>query len=156
MFGGIGVGVAALYYVFNMRATLQTRQAQLFMQSFNLWLWQGYADKLVELLLTQQWSDFDDWREKYGGLKNPAGASAYFTLDTYFEGIGTLVKRKLIDPHLVDDLMGSDIIMYWKKMRPVAEGLRKQEGLATWAENSEYLYDEMRKIYREQQPDVKI
>ena len=126
------------------------------MQSFNLWLAQGYADKLVELLTAQQWNDFDDWREKYGARKNPSGASVYFTLDTYFEGLGTLVKRKLINPHLVDDLMGSDILIYWKKMRPVADGLRKQEGWATWAENSEFLYEAILKIYREQQPNIKI
>ena len=31
MVAATGVLVAAIYYVFNMRATLQTRQAQLFM-----------------------------------------------------------------------------------------------------------------------------
>jgi hypothetical protein len=41
-------------------------------------------------------------------------------------------------------------------MRPVAEGLRKQEGWATWAENSEYLYDEVVKVFGEQRPEIKI
>lgn len=126
------------------------------MQSFNLWLAQGYADKLTELLFQQKWRNFEDWSEKYGQENNPAGASVYFTLDTYFEGIGTLVRRRLIDPHLVDDLMGIDIIGYWKKMRPIAEGIRKMEGFATWAENSEFLYDEVVKIYREQHPEIVI
>jgi hypothetical protein len=43
------------------------------------------------------------------------------------------VRRSLIDPHLVDDLMGMDIIWYWKKMRPIAEGLRKREDWAARA-----------------------
>jgi hypothetical protein len=33
--GSLGVFVAAVYYVFNMRTTLQTRQAQLFMQIYS-------------------------------------------------------------------------------------------------------------------------
>jgi len=45
MFGGIGIGVAAIYYIFNMRAQTRTREAQLFMQSFNIWLTQGFIEK---------------------------------------------------------------------------------------------------------------
>jgi hypothetical protein len=138
-----------------MKATLQTRQAQLFMQSFNLWLTQGYADKLVELSL-QERSDFDDWWEKYSPKKkNLVTASVFYTIDTYFEG-RYLSQEELIDPHLVDDLSGSDIIHYCKRMCLIAEGMRKRYGWSSWAENSEYLYDEMLNLYKQQHPETKI
>jgi hypothetical protein len=35
MVAATGVLIAAIYYIFNMRATLQTRQAQLFTQYLN-------------------------------------------------------------------------------------------------------------------------
>ena len=37
MVAATGVLIAAVYYVLNMRATLQTRQAQLFMQMYERW-----------------------------------------------------------------------------------------------------------------------
>lgn len=146
----MGVLVAAIYYILNLRATLQTRQAQLFMQSFNLWLASKFDDKLTDLLFRQKWSDYDDWKEKFGPVNNPQAASNYTSVDTFFEGLGTLVRRRLIDPGLVDDLMGGDIIAYWSKMRPIAEGLRR-EYMSTFSENSEYLYDVVKKIYEKRQ-----
>jgi len=158
---GLTVSIAAIYYMLtlrytrmNMKNTLETRQAQLFMQLFDRWLASGYAEKLVKLLFHQEWKDYEDWSEKYGPERNPEAANVYFTLDTYFEGIGTLVKRGLIDPSLVHDLLGSDIVAYWGKMRPIAEGIRKNRNIPSWAENSEYLYDEIRKIYKQQHPET--
>jgi hypothetical protein len=166
---GVSVSVAAIYYMFTLRINMriqqltlkaqeqsvETRQAQLFMQSFNLWITSGLIDKYIELM-NQQWKDYNEWAEKYGPKTNPEGALVYARLDTFFEGIGTLVKKKLVDPWLVDEFMGSDVIRYWKKMRPIAEGTRKLDGWETWAENSEYLYDEVVKIYREQHPEIII
>ncbi len=133
--------------------TLETRQAQLFMQSFNIWLTQGFIEKSLELA-NQEWRDFEEWSNKYGFKNNPNAAIKYFTVDTFFEGLGVLVKRKLVDPWLVDEFMSADIIAYWNKMRPVAEGIRRQGGWELWAENSEYLYDEVYKVYKQQHPDL--
>ena len=160
MVAATGVLVAAVFYILNLRvsqrnmkANLETRQAQLFMQSFNLWLTSGMIENYLELF-QQDWKTYEEWVEKYGMKNNPKAALIYFKLDTFFEGIGVLVKRKLVDPWLVDEFMSSDIISYWEKMRPVAEGIRKQQGRETWAENSEYLYDEVLKVYKQQHPDL--
>ncbi|MHA2380716.1 MAG: DUF4760 domain-containing protein [Candidatus Thorarchaeota archaeon] len=169
IFAGVSIGVAAIYYMLTLRYTrrnqeltlkaqeqaLETRQAQLFMQLFDRWLASGYAEKLVELLFHQEWKDYEDWLEKYGPERNPEAANVYFTLDTYFEGIGTLIKRKLVDPSLVDDLMGSDIVTYWDKIRPIAEGIRKNRNIPSWAEHSEYLYNVVSEIFYKQHPELK-
>jgi hypothetical protein len=134
---------------------LETRQAQLFMQLFDRWLASGYAEKLVELLFHQEWKDYKDWEEKYGPERNPEAANVYFTLDTYFEGVGTLVERKLVDPSLVEDLMGWDIVTYWDKIRPIAEGIRKNRNIPSWAEKSEYLYNQIFAIAEKEHSELK-
>jgi len=48
MVAATGVLVAAGYYVLNMRTQTRTREAQLFMQSFNIWLTQ-IMDRYLEL-----------------------------------------------------------------------------------------------------------
>jgi hypothetical protein len=181
MVAATGVLVAAAYYILNLRVsqrnqeislknqelsqktqelmlkaqeqTLETRQVQLFMQYFNFWMSPGYLEKFVELL-NQQWSDFDDYMEKYGYGNNPSGFQAYATIENYYGGLGLLVRRGLVDPHLVHDLMDTDIINYWDKMRPILEGMRRDKKLATWGENSEYLYNVVSKIYREKHPNL--
>lgn len=40
------------------------------------------------------------------------------SLGTYFEGIGVLVKRNLVDPSMVDDLMSGRFIDFWEAMGP--------------------------------------
>jgi hypothetical protein len=102
----------------------------------------------------QEWKDYDDWKEKYGPTTNPQAASNYTAVDTFFEGLGTLVKRNLIDPELVDDLMGGDIVAYWSKMRPIADGVRR-DYMPTFAENSEYLYNIVKEIYEKQPQELK-
>jgi hypothetical protein len=158
----ISLTIGVIYHIMTLRNTrktqeqaLETRQAQLFMQLFDRWLASGYAEKLVELLFHQEWKDYKDWEEKYGPERNPDAANIYFTLDTYFEGIGVLVKRKLVDPSLVDDLMGGDIVMYWDKIRPIAEGIRKNRNIPSWAEYSEYLYNVVSEIVYKQHPELR-
>lgn len=43
----------------------------------------------------------------------------------YFEGVGVLVSRHLIDIDLVEDLMGNHIVWVWEKIEPVVQELRK-------------------------------
>ena len=133
--------------------SLETRQTQLFMQYFNFWMSPGYLEKFIEVM-NQQWSDFDDYMEKYGYRTNPSGFLAYTTIENFYGGLGVLVKRGLVNPHLVHDLLDTDIINYRNKMRPIAEGMRRDKEWATWGENSEYLYGEVYKIYREKHPDL--
>jgi hypothetical protein len=67
----------------------------------------------------------------------------------FFEGVGILLHKKLIDIELVDDLFSSPIIMIWEKTLPITKALReyfKRPQLSEWFE---YLYNEMKK--REQQ-----
>ena len=67
----------------------------------------------------------------------------------FFEGIGILLRRKLIDIALVDDLFSSDVIITWHKMKPIVEGWRKQFNRPQMSEWFEYLYNEMKKRERQ-------
>ena len=70
-------------------------------------------------------------------------------MGTFFEGIGVLLKRKLIDIELVDDLFSEPIRTLWVNMKPMIDGSRKYLNQPRVFEWFEYLYNEMKK--REQQ-----
>ncbi len=66
-------------------------------------------------------------------------------MGTYYKGVGLLVRRKLIDLNLVEELMGISIVLHWEKSGPIIKELRERLNLPQFAEWFEYLYNEMQK-----------
>ena len=62
----------------------------------------------------------------------------------YLEGIGILVRRKLVDIDLVYDFWSGDIATLWEKLKPIVEG-EKRKWKYPLLLNSEYLYNEIKK-----------
>ena len=89
-------------------------------------------------VLKRDVKDFDDYEKKIGW-------SEVLEVGMFFEGIGVLLKRKLINIDLVDDLFTGPIKMTWEKMEYVTKKARKQRELPTIFEWFEYLYNEMQK-----------
>jgi hypothetical protein len=55
-----------------------------------------------------------------------------------------LVKRELIDPGLVDELMGTSIILHWEKSGSIMKEFRERHWPHAY-EWFEYLYNEIKK-----------
>jgi len=99
-------------------------------------------------VLNLEFKDYDDFVKKYGPpLVEKPEQMAIMTIGNYFEAIGALLGRKLLDIDLVWDYWGGTFIMLWEKLKPYAEGLEKE--YSQRGDNAEYLYGEMKK--REQQ-----
>jgi hypothetical protein len=93
-----GVIAGLSYYVMNVKnsqrmhkMTLETRQAQLFMQVYNRWASRDVT-KMEYDFQQWEWDDYDDYVRKYHDSEN---RSLSTTLGKYYEGIGVLVKRGL-------------------------------------------------------------
>jgi hypothetical protein len=99
--------------------------------------------------------DFDDWWERYGPENNMEFFKRWFSMVAYFEGIGILVKRRLIDPAFVDDILSGPILLAWEKHELIHRGIRERYGWPQWQEWQEYLTDEIKKIVDMQHPDFR-
>ena len=73
------------------------------------------------------------------------GLSLGLHVGLFFEQIGVLLHRKLIDIGLVDDLFSSPIKSTWEKMEPLESVARKYYNSPQIGEWFEYLYNEMQK-----------
>jgi len=140
----LSVMVAAVYYVFNLRGNTRTRQAQLFMQLYDRFhdtqFWKQYG----EIIFLSEWTSWDDFWGKYGPTNIDAFAD-WMSFGTYFSGIGVLLKEKMIDVRIVDNLVGDYVFWVWEKLRTLsdemgAKGQKPQSIL--WIE---YLYNEINK-----------
>jgi hypothetical protein len=159
---GILVGIA--YYLVIMRntqktrelalnaqeQTLETRQAQLFMQLYSQWT--GGIRKQWEKMRLWEWDDYDDYMEKFGDLESHMDV---MTVGAFFEGIGVIVKRKLIEPSFVDDLFSGAIIRFWEKTHDIAMELRERLNYPQTYEHVEYLYHQIKPIVEQQHPELK-
>jgi hypothetical protein len=154
----ITVSIAAIYYTMTLRYTrrnqdlqLETRQAQLFMQIYNT-ITEERFNRMFYEVQDYQWKDYDEYVEKY--QENIEPRSKLSALANYFEGVGVLVKRGLIDVSFVDDLMSGGTILFWEKFEDVNKEMRKRNNWPQMVENVEYLYERVRSITEEQHPEI--
>ena len=135
-----GVIVGVIFAVLQLRGLVKTRQTDLVMR-----LYSTFGSKEFQREWTKIWNteykNYKDFVKKEELVAPEAGL--------FFEGVGVLLHRKLIDISLVDDLFSAPIKMAWEKIKPIVQDARKQLDQPQYAEWVEYLYNEMQK--REQQ-----
>lgn len=152
---GISVSLAAVYYAMTLRRQQETRNAQVFIQLYQKAMDQGYIRSLTEAVWLQKDDGFDEWWEKHGPESDIEFFVRWFSGLVFYESVGILVKKKMVDPAIVDDLMSGPIMLAWEKYEPIIMGIREREGWPQFQEYQEYLTGEIRKIVDRQHPDFR-
>jgi hypothetical protein len=102
--------------------------------------------------MEMSFTDFDDYLSKID--VNPELYDKGRSLGSFYEGIGVLVSRNLIDPFIVDDLMSNAILRYWEKYEPIMAEIRVRENYPQAGEWAEYLYNVIKPIVDRQHPEL--
>jgi hypothetical protein len=129
----------------NQQVAFETRQAQLFMQIHSQWKDREFIRRFYDTLNNWEWKDNKDFWSKYGQEANEEAFITMIEIAWYFEGVGHLLRDKLIDIRLVEALYVDRVIRIWEKMYPITVGLRESERNPDYYGNFEYLYREMKK-----------
>ncbi len=155
------VTIAAIYYMFTLRINmktqqltlqtqkqnLETRQSQILMSIYQSMSTPEYQRAWYETVTLWHWTDFDDFMKKY----SPVGDLDEWTKRSFvgcqMNGLGVLVKNGLIDARMVDDLMPFFVIGYWEKFADITRETRARFNQPIAEEYTEYLYNEVKKIY---------
>jgi hypothetical protein len=136
-----GVLIAAIYYVLQIRNQTKIRQTDLVMRLYSTFGSKEFQDAWTRIE-SIEFKNYDEYVKK-------CGLGDYAQCATFFEGIGVLLQKKLIDINLVDALFSVPLKFMYERMKPIIEGNREQLHNQRVFENFEYLYNEMKK--REQQ-----
>lgn len=135
---------AAAYYFVVSSNTIRNRKAQLFMNLYQQFSSSEFMKPWSEIFFEWKWEDFDDYLNRYGPSSNLDAFEKYCTVAAYFEGIGVLVKQRLIDIDIVDDLLHAPPIWMWDKTEEITLGYREMfEAPELW-EWWEYLYERLK------------
>ena len=133
----VGVIVGVIFTVLELRNLVKTRQTDLVMRLYSTFGSQEFNEARWKIM-AREYKDFNDYEKKHG-------LSEIVQVGSFFEGIGVLLHRKLVDISLVDDLLSSAIKLSWDKMKPMYGEWRKRSNRPQLAEWFEYLYNEMQK-----------
>jgi len=132
-----GVFAASIYYILQIRHQNRMRQTDLVMKLYSQFSSLEFQKVWYEVLKREA-KDYYDYEKKYGFTE-------YSAIDIFFEGIGILLKRKLIDIELVDDMFTTPVKWTWEKMKDITLEWRKVRKAPEIGEWLEYVYNEMQK-----------
>jgi hypothetical protein len=133
------------------KLTLDTRQAQLFMQIYNRWasreIMKAYG--VVRYKYTE-WKNFDELWKQTSPAIDPEQYADHMILHAFYEGLGVLVKKGLIDVSLVEDLFAGRIMWHYERYKSAFKDARIKAGDPKMYNSIEYLYNEQKKRQKQQ------
>ena len=140
LIAAISFAVTCAYYILNLRNTRKTHELQVFMQVFDRFNNKDFWNELDEMM-KREWGSIEDYKKKY----SEAGGNVVFPT---IEGLGVLLKRRLIDASVPWDLFGNYIFLFWDKYVPIIQERRRIVGpdYCIW---TEYLVNEVRRYVAE-------
>ena len=124
MAAAIGVCVAAVYYILNLRNQIQSRKAQLFMQLGEHLMDQAETKSHYEILYEWEWKDLDDFQRKYG-LGNMENFSKFLCFGVLLQHVGELLELKLIDNGTARGQFSHRLSRFYEKYETIIEEGRK-------------------------------
>jgi hypothetical protein len=132
------------YYSLLVRNQNRDREVQIILQinnNFNL-----FSKQWSKFMYSWNWTDFNDFWEKYGPETNLDEWSDMMQYWTFIENLGVLVRRKSLSIELIDDVFAGIILDHWEKAEPIAVGLRELWDMPDVMIWTEQLSDELIKI----------
>ena len=129
--------------------------------------WFELSKRVLSENFIEKYKDFIDWVgvsihqqlseefiEKYGPYTNREKYLVWLSRANFYEGIGILVKRGLIDVTMVDDLISGPLMLFWEKRAgPIAMEFRERYNNPAALEWVEYLYHEVKRVRDKEHPD---
>ncbi len=145
-----GVIIGVVFALLELRNLVKTRQTDLALRLYSYFGSREFLEAR-RTVMELEFEDYNDYVKKYG----PFGrVEAVSQVCMFFQGMGVLLHRKLLNIGLIDDLFSSiSIEIIWEKMKPVVEGWRKQFNEPRTLEWFENLYNQLQR--REQTPQPK-
>jgi hypothetical protein len=138
----VGVMAAVVSFLYEVRRQSRMKQSESIMK---LSPWFNISAKemqeTVAKVCSMDFKDYDDYLAKYNGKPEQI---AFKILGNYYEGMGVLVQRRLMDADVVYDFWGDMVISLWEKFLPVVNGMRRDQGDLSVLMFWESLYKELK------------
>lgn len=144
MFGGIGVGVAAIYYMMNLRMTRRKHIIDNTILYGNLLDNKELVKQWHQVLFEQQFSSYDEWAEKY--RSDPETFSNLYATQGLMAMLGMCLEEGIVDKEVLFK-RGFNIWanVIYPRLWPWIRDMRTRYNDPNFAYYSEYFYNEAMK-----------
>jgi hypothetical protein len=138
----IGVLAAVVSFLYEVRRQSRLKQSESIMK-LSPWFNINAVEmqEAIAKVCSMEFKDYDDYLAKYNGKPEQ---TLFKVLGNYYEGIGVLVHRRLVDVDVVCDFWGDIIISTWEQFQPIISGMRKDQGDPSILMFWESLYHELK------------
>jgi hypothetical protein len=140
----VGVLVGVFLAVLELRDLVKQRQTELVNDLYSFVRTREYLEAWKKFTAREITTDFHEYEKKYG-LEGSVEMSMVLNL---MDQVGVLLRRKLIDFGIVQDLFGPTVIATWEKVKPLFDEETKRTGRPHVYPALEYLYNEVKERER--------
>ena len=137
----ISVPIGVLYHIMtlnnqnrNQKHAQETRQAQLSMQLYSFYDNKEFLKDYGNITTNYKFKDAEDWWNKYSPEHDIEAYSAWLRVGRFFDGVGLLLDRTLVDKDLIYELLGDVIQGSW-------EGTTEDTGMGRWIQGTRDNWD---------------
>jgi len=146
LLSGISISASIFYYANILNNANKARQTQLLMDLYQTYRSPEFFHDWDHVIWRIKADTWEEAMKSLHPLSSTEGRKAWFSVGTFFNGVGVLVKRNLIDISLVDDLLGNMIKIAWEKIGPIEVESRVRFNNPRAFEDFEYLYNEIVRV----------
>ena len=145
MVAAAGVLIGVVFAVLQLRDLVKTRHTDLVMRLYSTWQSKEFSEATLKVW-NLEFKDYNDFVRKYGPWYSETEVyTAFRMVCNFFDGIGILLFRKLVDIEMVARLFTLSTKTTWEKVKPLVEGSRRHVYGPLVFEDFEYLYNEVKK-----------
>jgi hypothetical protein len=124
----------------------ETRQMQFGWNALERVFDKDFMRRMINVIYHQEYSDYEDWREKYGPSTNPDAYVDWFTVTSTFQSLGYLVQSKVLDIEILSQFVRPrGVIFLWERVEPITKIHRERYNPNAY-DSFEYLANEMRSL----------
>jgi hypothetical protein len=137
---------ASSFYSFQIRNQIRLRRTDLLVRLYSTWDTLEFQEAFHKIY----WAEFHDLDSLIASIGGrPVGTYVF----TFYDQVGALLKRGLIDLDLVNDLLGNSTLQMWEKVGSALIETRSRSGDQTLYVNFEFLYHETKKHSAPESPE---
>ena len=146
LLSGLSISASLIYYTNVLQSQNKTRQTQIFMELHNKFRSKEFMRETYELY-QMEWNDINDFFQRYDSSVDIDNFEKRYHYWFYFDGVGMLLKRGLIDLEMLHYLMGGyGALWMWEKFGEIIKESRIRLNAPDHLVMFEYLVEEMKKM----------
>jgi len=153
--GALGVCVAAIYYIINLRETALNRRVALTNSILVPMNMTEEGNKRFVELMSMEWTDFNDFQSKYDSTVNQNNFAKRVTVWNTFDALGYEYRKGVLDAETVYGILNMSAVNMWLKFKPVIDEYRKTDYGRDMYVNFEYLAGEMARMKAKRDASLK-